>query len=203
MRPALERAIKLIIQTQNNQGGWRYQPRQSDADISVTVLQATALRVAKNNGIDVPQRTLERAASYVRACFDERSGGFYYQAGGGSPGFGRTCAAIYSLQVLGFYDDPMVLKGSEFLFKQYPHNPEWFTYGNFYAAPAHYMIGGEAWEKWYAMARDKILPAVQTQGDTNFWRPFDGGNGVNDIFATAVYTTVLAMPYQYLPIYQR
>lgn len=208
LRPALERAIRLIVQTQNPQGGWRYQPRVADADISVTVLQVAALRIAKNNGFDVPQRTLDRAVSYVRACFDNRSGGFTYQANGGSPGFARTCAAIYSLQLLGFYDDPMVRRGSEYANAQFENPqlgdlPEWFTYGNFYGAPAHYMIGGDAWDTWYRRIKGRLLPAVVSAGDTFFWRPLDGGNGVNDVFATAVYTTILAMPYQLLPIYQR
>ena len=29
------------------------------------------------------------------------------------------------------------------------------------------------------------------------------GKGINDVYATAVYTTILAMPYHYLPLYQR
>jgi len=203
MRPALERAIRLIVQTQNKEGGWRYRPRVEDADISVTVLQVTALRVAKNSGIDVPQRTLDRAVAYVRSCFDERSGGFTYQPRGGAPGFARTCAAIYSLQVLGFYDDPMVLRGSQFAIDNFGKQNEWFTYGNFYGAPAQYMIGGERWDRWYLTFRDKMLPLAQRSGDTVFWRPLEGGNGQNDTFATAVYVTVLAIPYQYLPIYQR
>jgi hypothetical protein len=203
LRPALERAVRLIIQTQNNQGGWRYQPRVADADISVTVLQVTALRVAKNSGLDVPQRTIDRATSYVRACFHEQSGGFTYQSGGGAPGFARTCAAIYSLQVLGHYDDPMVLRGAEYARRTYGNQMEWFTYGNFYGAPAHYMIGGDAWTQWYTLARNRLLPAVLTDGERSYWRPLEGGNGQNDVFATAVYATVLAMPYQYLPLYQR
>ncbi|MFN4243435.1 MAG: prenyltransferase/squalene oxidase repeat-containing protein [Tepidisphaerales bacterium] len=205
LRPALERAVRLIVQTQNAEGGWRYQPRVADADISVTVLQVTALRVANNAGLAVPRSTLERAVAYVRACFDERSGGFFYQAGGGTPGFARTCAAIYSLQVLGLYDDPMVLRGSRFARDTYnrPNQTEWFTYGNFYGAPAHYMIGGDAWTQWYRTVHATLVPQAQRQGEMVFWRPMEGGNGVNEIFATAVYTTVLAMPYAYLPLYQR
>src|SRR5258705_4596349 len=54
MRPKLERVIKVIIASQNNEGGWRYRPIARDADISVTVLQVVALRAAKNAGVDVP-----------------------------------------------------------------------------------------------------------------------------------------------------
>src|SRR5262245_9930732 len=35
IRGKLDKAIKLIISAQNNEGGWRYRPVASDADISV------------------------------------------------------------------------------------------------------------------------------------------------------------------------
>ncbi|MGA2496842.1 MAG: prenyltransferase/squalene oxidase repeat-containing protein, partial [Tepidisphaeraceae bacterium] len=208
IRPKLEAAIKLIISCQNDQGGWRYAPRRGDADISVTVLQVVALRAAKNGGLDVPQPTIDRAVAYVRSCFDEHLGGFAYQPRSG-PGFARTAAAIYSLQVCGQYDDPRVKRGSEYLFKN-KADRQWFTYGNFYAAPAQYMIGGETWEKWYGDMRDLLLKTtdqnglMRVQGELVSWEPkWDGGGRVGTIYSTAVYTMILAMPYHYLPLYQR
>ena len=50
LKEKLESAVKLIEDTQNQDGqtsrdgGWRYQPRQGDADLSVTVVQVLALR---------------------------------------------------------------------------------------------------------------------------------------------------------------
>jgi hypothetical protein len=38
-----KRAIELIIKTQNNEGGWRYDPSPTGADISVTIMQVMAL----------------------------------------------------------------------------------------------------------------------------------------------------------------
>jgi hypothetical protein len=203
VKVALERAVRLIVTGQNPQGGWRYQPRSTDADISVTVLQVAALRVAQNSGIAVPQATIDRATAYVRQCYDEPTGGFHYQSVGGTPGFARTCAAIYTLQLLGHYNDPMVLRGAAYAWKSMDEQQEWFTYGNFYAAPAMYMIGGDTWIRWYTRLQTKLVPLAQSKGDQVWWRPIDGGNGQNDVYATAVYTAVLAMPYQYLPIYQR
>ena len=55
MRSKLDRIVKVILSSQNNEGGWRYRPVARDADISVTVLQVVALRAAKNGGLDVPQ----------------------------------------------------------------------------------------------------------------------------------------------------
>ena len=205
MRPKFEKVIKLIIAAQNREGGWRYRPVASDADLSVTVLQVVALRAAKNAGLDVPQATIDRAVAYVKACQHAPSGGFAYQPGR-DPGYARTAAAIYSLQVCGLYDDPMVKKGSEYLFKNYSRNEQWFTYGNFYAAPAQYMIGGETWTRWYSQLKDVLFKNVTSlRGDLYYWEPkLDaGGGGVGPTFSTAVYTMILAMPYHYIPLYQR
>lgn len=203
MRPKLERIIKVIIASQNSEGGWRYRPIARDADISVSVLQVVALRAAKNAGLDVPQATLDNAVKYVKKCYHPPSGGFTYQPNR-EPGFARTAAAIYSLQVCGLYDDEMVKKGSEYLIKNHKQQDQWFTYGNFYAAPAQYMLGGDTWRKWYAIMKDTLLKAVTTKGDTSYWETkLDQGRGVGIIYCTAVYAMILAMPYHYIPIYQR
>jgi len=206
MRVKFERAIKLIIACQNTEGGWRYRPIVRDADVSVTVLQVVALRAAKNAGLDVPQETIDRAIGYVKRCYDKGSGGFNYQPGR-EPGFARTAAAIYSLQVCGLYDDPMVGTGSKYLIEHSRTRQEWFTYGHFYAAPAQYMVGGETWRDWYADVSEQVLQHVNTSGDLAWWDGKDldrgGKGGVGPIYSTAVYTMILAMPYHYLPLYQR
>jgi len=207
VREKLALAIKLIISAQNKAGGWRYQPRAADADMSVTVLQVVALRAAKNSGLDVPQDVIDRAVAYVKSCQDEKSGGFCYQPHQ-QPGFARTAAAIYSLQVCGLYDDPMVKSGAEYLLRAKTNpNTEWFTYGSFYSAPAFYMIGGEQWKTWYERLRTLLLEKVTHQmneGSIAWWEPLDGNSkAVGPVYATAVYTTILAMPYHYIPLYQR
>jgi len=207
MKPKLDRIIRVIIGSQNNEGGWRYRPIAYQADISVTVLQVVALRAAKNSGIDVPQRTIDAAVGYVKKCFHPASGGFTYQPGQ-SPGFARTAAAIYSLQVCGLYDDPMVKAGSKYLMEnQKESRGEWWTYGNFYAAPAQYMHGGEVWQKWYEQYKQLLLARVTTKGELSWWDPdevqLDTGRRVGPIYSTSVYTMMLAMPYHYIPLYQR
>ncbi|MBI5386585.1 MAG: terpene cyclase/mutase family protein [Verrucomicrobia bacterium] len=205
MRPKLERAIKLIVATQNPEGGWRYKPIAYEADISVTVLQVVALRSAKNAGLDVPQKTIDAAVKYVKSCYRSDSGGFVYQPQPNrEPGFARTAAAIYSLQVCGLYDDPMVKKGSEYLFRNFrERNVEYWTYGNFYAAPAQYMQGPEVWAKWYELVKAPLLKTVFTRGDLSYWEQREGERQVGPIFSTAVYAMILAMPYHYIPLYQR
>ena len=201
LKQKLELAIHLIENSQNDQGGWRYAPRKSDADLSVTVLQVVALRAAKNSGIDVAQRTIDNAVRFVKSCYDEGSGGFTYQPHNRQPGFARTAAGIYCLQVCGLYEDPMVGKGSQFLVDGKGNMNEWYTYGHFYAAPAQYMIGGDTWKTWYEKMNKELLATVRREGDFASWEPVD--HKVGTLYATAVYTTILAMPYHYIPLYQR
>ena len=61
LREKLGLAVKLIVNSQNKEGGWRYYPNKDDADISVTVCQVMALRAAHNAGIHVPKETMDEA----------------------------------------------------------------------------------------------------------------------------------------------
>lgn len=200
IRPKLEKAVQLIVGAQNPEGGWRYSPGSKDADISVTVLQVVALRAAKEAGLDVPQSTLDEAVNYIHTCYDVKTGGFGYQPHGGA-GFARTAAAIYSLQVLGRYDDPKVQTGAEYLVKHFNDKSGYVAYGHFYAGPAEYMLGGEAWKSWYTNLRASLLSSVHRQGDIAYWEK--QGSDPGPIYTTAVYTTLLALPYHYVPLYQR
>ncbi len=204
VRAKLRRAVQLIVDTQNPQGGWRYLPRVADADLSVTVLQVVALRAARNDGIDVPQATVDRAVAYVRSCREKGDGGGFAYQPGGAAGFARTAAAVYSLQVCGLYDDPMVAAGSAYLTKQQGHHYAFATYGNFYAAPAQYMVGGAAWDGWYADVHKTLMGRVRREGDLCYWPALDGdGSGFNPVYVTAVNALILSLPDGYVPLYQR
>lgn len=203
IRPALDRMVSVILRSQDHTGGWRYKPRPSGADISVTVVQAVAIRAARNVGVEVPQEVFENAVEYIRSCKAPSQPGFDYQPGKDKPGFARTAAAIYSLQVLGNYDDPLILPGSGYLFDN--RGGGWDAYGNYYAAPAQYMIGGDTWVRWYDTVRTHYLGNVTRAGQYCYWGNLAGGGRADSgpVYQTAVYTTVLAMPYNYLPLYQR
>ncbi len=51
------RAVKLIVNAQNKEGGWRYLPTPDDADLSVTVTQLMALAAARDAGVMCPKRS--------------------------------------------------------------------------------------------------------------------------------------------------
>ena len=217
LRGTLERAVKLIIKTQNHQGGWRYLPRAADADISVTICQIMALRAARNAGIAVPKAVADKCIQYVQNCQDVHvTGGFRYQQGGGARfgvGFARTAAGIVALYSAGQYEGENVRKGLEFLKKYEPGpdnnkrgslaDPEYITYyfyGHYYAVQAMWIRGGDYWRSWYPAIRNDLLKE-------NFFLKNDGSwydkNQVDPHYCTAMALIILQVPNNYLPILQR
>jgi hypothetical protein len=67
------------------------------------------------------------------------------------------------------------------------------------------MFGGDTWKKWYGHIQDVLVTSVSKEGDQYHWetRLDQGRQGVGPVYVTAVYTMILAMPYHYLPLYQR
>lgn len=195
LRDKLERAVDLIASTQNREGGWRYQPQPADADLSVTVMQILALRACNAVGLHVPREVIDAAMRYVRACVVP-TGGFAYQPGL-SVRYGTTAAGVFSLLANGEYDAPEVLAGLRFLEEQRisPDDPH-YSYGIYYAAMSMAQASDETlWDRWFAPVRQQL---IQHQAADGHWE-----GEVGPVYGTAMALLVLAVPYRYLPIYQR
>ena len=201
---ALRKACDLILRAQaepkspQHTGGWRYEPRSHDADISVTGWQLLALRAARDCGVKIPGEAIESAVGFVKRCA-AREGGFAYQPGGGA-GHARTGCGMVSLQMCGQYDVPEVKRGAEWL---RTHEMKWgrehFYYAIYYVTQAMYQRGGEDWAEYYKTMKARLI-RTQTEGDGSWTAP---GGGVGVTFDTAVATMILQLPYGYLPIWQR
>src|SRR3954452_14310431 len=79
VKERLQKAVRLIERTQNNEGGWRYMPVPFDADISVTICQVMALRAARDAGVKVDKDVIDKSIKYVIDC-QNPDGGFSYQS---------------------------------------------------------------------------------------------------------------------------
>jgi len=199
VKPVLEKAVKLIIGSQNREGGWRYDPLPTGADISVTIMQVMALRAAKNAGLHVPDVTMTRAIEYIDRCYDPKTGGFSYQAGRVSPGFARTAAGLCVLFLTGKYEAKNIPKGIEYL-KSHFNERSHFWYGHYYAGHAMHQVGGKDWEEYYALMKNKLLSRQASDGS---WTTYDLGSSAGPVMQTAIAGIVLSIPTNYLPIFQR
>lgn len=211
LKPKIEAAIHLIEDTQNIDGqprldgGWRYQPTQGDADISVTVVQVLALRAARNAGIKVTQSTIDRAIAYMKRCANNFDGGFSYQVQVHQAGPARTGAGCLSLLMAGMRDSQECQKGLQYLVNhpldrqnEWPYR-EHFFYAVYYVTQAMYQAGGDYWKRWYPSIRDRLIRMQDADGN---W----GSTGYSEAgseYATAMAVLVLQVPAGLLPIYQK
>ncbi len=194
---ALRRAVKLIIETQNDYGGWRYQPIKSDADLSITICQIMALRGARDAGIHVPDETRAKCIEYVKKS-QNTDGGFRYTIGGGGSTFPLTAAGIVSLYSAGIYDGEPIEKGLAHLKRYMPGKgsgeTSYYFYAHYYAVQAMWHAGGDNWEQWYTAIRDTLLSKQNSDGS---WTD----SQVGPEFGTAMACIILQMPYNYVPVF--
>lgn len=197
---ALVKACRLIERTQNEEGGWRYNPVPYDADVSVTICQIMAMRSARNAGIEIPKTTIDRAVEYVRKC-QNPDGGFKYQLEVGNSAWPRSAAGVASLYYAGIHQDDAVEKGVDYLLKSSladsPGRSEThYWYGMYYSAQSMYLAGGDRWAAWWPAARQELLERQTGGGSWN-------DPSVGPAYGTSMALIVLQMPKRYLPIFQK
>ena len=212
VRNSLEAALELIYRSQNEEGGWRYDPTPTAADISVTVCQINAIRAAYNVGIggQRSQDVIAKAIEYVRACH-RGDGSFSYMRGTGgnwgtrgSEGIPRAAAGAMSLIGAGVNSDTDPVLGPALKFlnthvKAHLHSSNhYFWYGQYYAAQAlFHSPERKDWDTYWALAEKRIR---ELQDDNGSWTGPDG-NGV--AYNTSMALIILQIPNNYLPIFQR
>lgn len=199
LRERVTRAVKLIVSTQNKEGGWRYEPRPFEADLSVTISQVMALRAARNAGVYVPNETVDKCIDYVKRS-QNADGGFMYTLQGGPSRFPRSAAGLVALYSAGIYEGDEITRGLEYVEKHLPtkndpNRDAHYLYGHYYAAQAMWHAGGEHWEKWYPAIRDTLLELQARDGS---WQ-----DPISSEYGAAMACIILQMPNNYLPIFER
>ena len=201
LRITLERAVKLIVDSQNKEGGWRYTPETSEADLSVTVCQVMALRAAKNSGIAVPKSTIDAAVKYVKDS-QNPDGGFRYQMNRRADSvFPRSAAALVAMYSAGIYKGKELENGLKYVLNHRPRgqlmmHQSHYYYGHYYAVQAMWHAGGGYWKTWYPSIREELIKRQLPNGS---W----SDSSICSEYGTAMSLLVLQMPNSYLPIFQR
>jgi squalene cyclase len=224
VKQKLQKAVDYIVESQNREGGWRYEPYANESDMSIVVCQVLALRAARNIGIRVPKSTVDRAAQYVvdSAVTKESSGGFGRSAfsGGAEVGtfhyqkdvysrssFPLTAAGVTALHGLGIYSDQAIERGIEFLNRELPRfnrtqgvrndGHYFFWYGHYYGVQAMYTVGEPYWQPYFEEVRELLL---SMQNEDGSW---PNRTGPGPAFGTALGVLILEIPFRFLPIFQR
>jgi hypothetical protein len=177
----LDSALKLISNTQCEDGGWDYraQRQQNGHDLSLAVMQAKALRSAVDSGLEVPPEVTDLAIRSVRqhyACKNgynlpeaeqqKLPGQFTYSKGGGGGTIAMAAAGVVCLQEFGQYDDWRIPKNMEVIQAAVRELPRPRTrdgsmpfdaYTLYYVGQALYQVNGDYWQSNYPRLRDYLV----------------------------------------------
>jgi hypothetical protein len=213
----LKNAKEVILASQNREGGWRYQPVPSDADLSVTVCQIMALRAVHNAGLTVGDDVWKRCVEYVKGC-QNTDGGFRYLRQSGPSRPALAAAGISALNSAGIYlqgnsSDPeqkanrkIIEDGLNYLMKEGRLSRELgrrdrgdmhYFYGHYYAAQAMWTAGEPYWSRWFPGIRDELVTQAHTRNDGSWM------DQICSHYATAMALLILQISNNYLSIFQK
>lgn len=192
---ALEKAVDVILRSQNPSGGWGYQPQADGGqDTSCTMTVFHALASARQAGIVVPNETIAKLVKYLGSARDPATGGFVYTLGGNRK-VSKACTAggAYCAQLAGQRDTELVKAALRHLNKEGVDGMPHYYYGHYYAIQAMVQFGDEAYAEWYPKIRDALIAKQNSKGG------WDAKGG----YSSPMAIIILATPHRYIPIYQR
>lgn len=219
LKKPLERALGYLAAHRNPYGAWRYQPRDGDADTSVTGWCVLALGSAKSFGMPVDETALTAALAYFDSCTDERGRTGYSKRGEPSSrregdhatrypterGEAMTAVALFCRYFL--KEDRKEhgsMKQQEALLAAKP--PVWDeangtidAYYWYYGSYALFQAGGPAWIEWQKHLRTAVVATQRSDGNfLGSWDPLcawgeDGGR----VYTTAILALTLQVYYRY------
>jgi hypothetical protein len=177
----LDSALKLIENTQCDDGGWDYRAQRQHAghDLSLAVMQAKALRSAMDTGFNVSPEVIGLAIRSVREHYSTRGGRglpeseqqklpgqFTYSKGGGGGTIAMAAAGVVCLQEFGQYEDWRIGKNLEVIEAAIRETPKSRTrdgsmpfdaYTLYYVGQALYQVGGQHWKDHFPTLRDYLI----------------------------------------------
>jgi len=228
------RSINLILsaqkvpKTKGEQGGWRYDPRSSESDLSVTSWQLLTLHAArqcgyKNFSNGNLQRAFRRGLEFMNGAFrvktvqkneetdaTEKRIGYVYRPGvSKTPELGVTGAAVFIKRILEKELDSNARRSMKLLRN---HTPSWggtqykgyFFLGTFYIEQGLFQVGGDAWRSFKPEIQKLLLE--HQQGDGHWGFPPDNkkeSRRAGPAYPSALAVLILSLDKQYLPMYQR
>lgn len=200
---SLPRALALILRAQavqkssRHQGGWRYHPNSRDSDTSCSGWALMALRSAKLNGADVPDKAIADAVAYLYGNFSGKNGHFGYSSPHNSKN-SLTGMGLLCLELCGEHGKPATIKAADYILESFRalEGAQFEFYGNYYNAQAMFQLGGKYWETYADWMYETYLKKQKEDGSYY-------SREAGQVYGTAMMTLAFTVPYRQLPIYQR
>ncbi|MFP6873620.1 MAG: hypothetical protein VCA55_08920 [Verrucomicrobiales bacterium] len=196
-------AIDFIVDSQHEEGGWRYQPRQR-GDLSVSGWMVMALASAEMSGIKIPnkKKTWQGIRDFLKIVGGGKDGGSYgYTDSPGGKNSGKNamnavgffCAQLTrsSSNAAKAFESSLILDKAGFSLAD--------IYYAYYGTLAVYQHQGPVWRKWIKRMQEEFLKAQAQDGSWQLNGPHTGPMG--KVIMTALVTLCLEAHYRYTPLY--
>ncbi len=208
LRSPLRRAVQACVDAQRSGGGWTYKAtaKTNRNDSSISGWQILGLAAAKRAGIQVPNKTFDRAWKHFLRMTN--SVGEVYYSNVDLRNLRRPSRSLSAVSLLCsvILNRPNPFREKQIqILKQFP--PDWkqrrtlnnSIYYWYHGTLALFLIGGEPWDKWNAELRDMlILHQVKSGEAKGSWPPDSKwGSGGGRIYSTAINTLNLEIYYRY------
>lgn len=205
-RAPIEKAIEIIAEYQDEEGGWRYVPDQV-GDNSVTGWQLMALHSAESAGIEVPKKMFASAMEFLNSMQPDKTRGLFCYGYERPVSDTMTAEGLLSREYGGWsYDNPALKSGVAELLRSYmPNKDKPNMYYWYYATQTLHHVGGKSWDKWNEPMRKVLVDLQIKKGHmSGSWTPklqYDLAGG--RLYMTALATLTLEVYYRHLPIYAK
>jgi hypothetical protein len=210
LRPPAELAIRFILEAQNPESGWRYQPRD-DSDTSVTGWQILAMKSAQVAGIAIPEQHLRWTGMWLDKVRKGDSGGLYTYKPGHAVTTVMTAEGWFCQLFMGSEGRVRGQAESERYLMENP--PVWNVvergainmYYWYYATLALHLSASPEFKGWNADLTSALLKGRVEEGPaTGSWEPScllaeRGGR----LYTTVMGCLCLEVYYRFMPLYQR
>ncbi|HAR65268.1 MAG TPA: hypothetical protein DCR55_03530 [Lentisphaeria bacterium] len=202
IQQSLTQATAIMVAAQNPKGpragGWHYERKPKDADLSVSCWQMLALRAVRQCQISVPQDCLDQGAAFIWRCHSAKIPGFSYR-----PEDQRKIGAMRAagIATLSLAQPPQgdrvteLAKSAEFLGSPPPKHGQYYYYELFYRTHAAVLYGGDALHSLPGI-HSALLGLQRKNGAFAQHSGFDGG-----VYSTAFAILALSADYQLLPAF--
>jgi hypothetical protein len=201
LRKSVKNGVRLTARCQSPEGGWYYQPVARGHEGSIAITQVQAIWAARQAGINVPQKTIDKGIKYMAKsqCGD---GGIAYMMGMKRSTPALSVAGVMIFCGLGKRESREATKAIAYMRKRMATYVKGSAsghrhYTDFYFGQALYQAGDPDWSKNFPKLRDRIIKGQAADGSLG------GTTGYGKVFSTSCQVMVLTIPYQYLPTFQR
>jgi len=215
---ALKRAVNYIYSQQHEDGGWRYTDYfERHGDTSVTGWQVLALKSAKEAGLEVDYRCIEKIRDFFDKCLMDDHGRTWYENPGSTRKQQSDATTGIGMLVRQFLlnepDHPSIGRAASYLANLAERHKtdktvedrtlDYKLAYNYYlwynCTLAMFQAGGEAWDRWNPIIRNTIIDLQRHKGcEKGSWDPdTQWGERGGRIYTTALACLTLETYYRY------